>query len=187
MQIEQTLLDTFIRDYQESEMVVIALGSEMNQKVISQDEELSKLLHFYQPILDKKNYFIISTNSDRLLEDSEYNQRRLVEPILNGTLEPLQQEAQSPEEKQWDFYNKWLSATLNHKLLLIELGEGFQHLNIVRSPFEKITFINQKSKMYRINEIFPQVPKTIETRATSVSINSYTFLTEVMNYIGENR
>ena len=49
-------------------------------------------------------------------------------------------------QKQWDLYNKWLSATLNKQLLIIELGEDFNHPNVFRWPFEKIVFIIKKVK-----------------------------------------
>ena len=41
--------------------------------------------------------------------------------------------------------------TLNRKLLLLELGEGFEAPGFIRWPFENITFINNKAKLYRIH------------------------------------
>ena len=40
----------------------------------------------------------------------------------------MMEENREIEEKQWDLYNKWLSGTLNKKLIIIELGEGFDPL-----------------------------------------------------------
>ena len=88
-------------------------------------------------------------------------------------------------EKQWDLYNKWLSATLNKKLMLIELGEGFLIPNLIRWPFEKVTFINQKSVLYRINGQLPQLPENISERAAAVSESSHDFLQELKNFLAQ--
>ena len=61
-------------------------------------------------LLDKNNYFIISSTKHNYLGESTINPKRMVCPYINE------------DEKQWDFYNKWLSATLAKKLLVIEIG-----------------------------------------------------------------
>ena len=66
---------------------------------------------------------------------------------------------------QWAAYTKWLAGTLNKKLVILELGVGFQTPTVVRWPFEKTAFFNQKSYMYRINEKFSQI--TEELKAVS--------------------
>ena len=86
-------------------------------------------------------------------------------------------------KKQWDFYNKWLSASLNKNLLILEIGEDFNHPNIFRWPFEKVVFINQKAKMYRISDLFYHLPIDIGDRAKSVKINGMSFVCDLMDYI----
>lgn len=43
----------------------------------------------------------------------------------------------------WNAYTRWLSGTLNRKLVVLELGEGFQTPTVIRWPFEKTVFFNQ--------------------------------------------
>ena len=57
-----------------------------------------KLLEEVGVLLDKNNYFIISSTKHNYLGESTINPKRMVCPYINE------------DEKQWDFYNKWLSA-----------------------------------------------------------------------------
>ena len=65
----------------------------------------------------------------------------------------------------------------------LEIGEDFNHPNIFRWPFEKVVFINQKAKMYRISDLFYQLPADIGDRAKSVKINGMSFVCDLMDYI----
>ena len=76
----------------------------------------------------------------------------------------------------WKTYQTWLSATLNRKLLVLELGEGFRTPTVIRWPFEKTVFFNQKSRMFRIHEHLYQVSQEIGERATPVAANSLSFI-----------
>lgn len=69
--------------------------------------------------------------------------------------------------------------------MLIELGEGFLIPNLIRWPFEKVTFINQKSVLYRINGQLPQFPENISERAAAVSESSYDFLQELKKILAQ--
>ena len=60
---------------------------------------------------------------------------------------------------RWEAYKKWQTGTLNRRLVILELGEGFKTPTVMRWPFEKIGFFNQKSVFYRIHETFFQIPK----------------------------
>ena len=72
-----------------------------------------------------------------------------------------------------------MAGTLNKKLLLIELGEGFNNPNLFRWPFEKITMINNKAKLYRVHKNFSQIPEDIRQKAESVSDNALLFLKQL--------
>ena len=73
---------------------------------------------------------------------------------------------------RWKDYMKWQTGTINRSLVILELGEGFSTPTVMRWPFEKIIYFNQKSKLYRINENFYQLPKEAEERGVSVHENS---------------
>ena len=77
---------------------------------------------------------------------------------------------------QWQVYTRWLAGTLNKELLILELGVGFGTPTVIRWPFEKTAFFNQKSHMYRINERFSQISQEISGRAVPVSDNSVEFV-----------
>lgn len=80
---------------------------------------------------------------------------------------------------QWKIYTEWLSRTLNRKLLLLELGEGYQTPTVIRWPFEKTAFFNRKAHMYRINEKFAQIAKELNEKVTAISMNSAEFMTKL--------
>ena len=77
---------------------------------------------------------------------------------------------------RWESYKKWQAATLNKRLLVLELGEGFETPTVMRWPFEKITFFNKKASLYRINSQFYQVPKEVEGKAWGIKADSVEFM-----------
>ena len=79
---------------------------------------------------------------------------------------------------RWKDYMKWQTGTINRSMVILELGEGFSTPTVMRWPFEKIIYFNQKSKLYRINENFYQLPKEAEERGVSVHENSVRWMLE---------
>lgn len=79
----------------------------------------------------------------------------------------------------WEKYQKWLSATLNRKLLVLELGEGFRTPTVIRWPFEKTVFFNRKSRMFRVHGSLCQVSREIGERAVPVAENSAEFIRRI--------
>lgn len=51
----------------------------------------------------------------------------------------------------WTEYQNWLQNTLNHKMVLLEIGEGNRFPTIIRSPFERIALFQQKADLYCID------------------------------------
>lgn len=76
----------------------------------------------------------------------------------------------------WKKYQLWLSTTLNRDLAVLELGEGFRTPTVIRWPFEKTVFFNQKAWLFRIHAEFHQTTQEIRERSTSVPENSVTFI-----------
>lgn len=79
---------------------------------------------------------------------------------------------------RWKDYMKWQTGTINRTLVILELGEGFATPTVMRWPFEKIIYFNQKSRLYRVNESFYQLPKEAEERSVSVHENSVRWMLE---------
>lgn len=73
---------------------------------------------------------------------------------------------------QWQLYTSWLTTTLNRDLLVLELGEGFKVPTVIRWPFEKTVFFNQKSHFIRVHETLSQISEEIKDRAQGIAENS---------------
>ncbi len=80
---------------------------------------------------------------------------------------------------QWNAYTRWLAGTLNKKLLILELGVGFQTPTVIRWPFEKTTSVNNKAFLYRIHGSFAQLSEGLREKAESIPENSVDFIRSI--------
>lgn len=80
---------------------------------------------------------------------------------------------------QWNRYTRWLTGTLGRDLVILELGVGFASPGVIRFPFEKTAFFNQKSILYRVNEKFPQITQELSGRAEGIGENSVLWVTKL--------
>lgn len=78
--------------------------------------------------------------------------------------------------EQWGLYTKWLQGTLNRKLLILELGVGMQCPSVIRWPFEKVAYFNQKASFCRVNENLYQLSEELKEKGTSISQNAIDWL-----------
>lgn len=78
--------------------------------------------------------------------------------------------------KNWQIYTKWLQGTVNRKLCIVELGVGMEYPSIIRWPFEKVCFYNQKSVFWRVHSSLWQLSEEIKMRGKSVKENPIIFL-----------
>ena len=76
----------------------------------------------------------------------------------------------------WERYRKWLSCTLNKKLCILELGVGFQYPSVIRWPFEKTAFLNNKASFVRVNSKFFQLSEELKGKAISIPQNPLVLL-----------
>ena len=72
---------------------------------------------------------------------------------------------------QWVIYRKWLQGTVNRKLLILELGVGMKFPSVIRFPFEKVAFYNQKSTFVRIHEKLYQLTPELAEKGISIAEN----------------
>ena len=77
---------------------------------------------------------------------------------------------------QWQLYTKWLQGTLNRKLVILELGVGMKFPSVIRWPFEKVAFFNNKAQLYRINEKLYQLSEDLKGKGTAIPKNSIDWL-----------
>lgn len=80
---------------------------------------------------------------------------------------------------EWESYRKWLSCTLNKKLLLLEFGTDFTYPQLIRWPFEKTALLNQKAYLIRVQENLSNIPEELKGRAEAIAINSRELLESI--------
>ena len=83
---------------------------------------------------------------------------------------------ETPYLARWDEYMKYLTGTLNHNLLILELGVGLDYPTVVRWPFEKVTFINKKAHLVRVHEKLYHHTPEIEDKTDSIQMNSVDYI-----------
>ena len=176
--MEKQIFSDFIDKYRDAEMVVIGIGEEWNAYL--EKQEYQDLLAFYAPYLEKKNYFCITSSKKNDFSWGSLNPKRVVQPLLLEA-EQITSEKKEEIEKQWDLYNKWLSGTLAKKLLVVELGEGFNNPNLIKWPFERIVMINEKARFYRIHSMFYQIPPEIRDKSVTYKYDAYEVLKTLVN------
>ena len=78
--------------------------------------------------------------------------------------------------EKWGLYTKWLQGTLNRRLLILELGAEFDCPSVMRWPFEKIAFYNQKATIVRVNERLFQLTEELKEKGMSIPQNAIEWL-----------
>lgn len=76
----------------------------------------------------------------------------------------------------WQSYTKWLQGTLNKNVLVLELGVGMRFPSVIRFPFEKIAYFNQKAKFYRVHENLYQLTEELAEKGTGIAKNAIDWL-----------
>lgn len=151
----------------EGEMFLIGIGSEL-EKNESNTASIDEAYRTVAAYLKGKPYYAITGNTDGKLLDGTLFHTLVAAPNLEG------------QEEAWSRYMNWLSCTLNHRLVILELGEGFRQPQLMRWPFEKVVAYHQKAKLIRVGTSFPQVPKELKERAFSVPMDPCRFIKEVL-------
>lgn len=90
--------------------------------------------------------------------------------------------AQEGYLENWNSYTKWLQGTVNKKLCVLELGVGMAYPGIVRFPFEKIVYYNQKAFLYRVHPHLYQTGEEIADRSRGIAENPIEFLLTLEKY-----
>lgn len=72
----------------------------------------------------------------------------------------------------WNGYMQWLQGTMNRKTCLLELGAGLQFPSVIRFPFEKMAYFNQKAVCFRVNGHLYQLTEEMAERSVSIPVNA---------------
>lgn len=79
---------------------------------------------------------------------------------------------------QQNRYMEWFKRTLGKAVVILELGVGFSDPGIIRFPFEKSAFFNQKAYMIRVNKKLSQIAEELGGRAEGIAQNSVEWIVE---------
>jgi hypothetical protein len=94
--------------------------------------------------------------------------------VLNNVYAPKYDENGYLEN--WTEYTKWLQTTVNRKLLILEFGVGMNFPTVIRFPFEKMAFYNNKSKFCRVHKRLYQMPEELGDKGISIAENAIDWL-----------
>lgn len=83
--------------------------------------------------------------------------------------------------EQWKIYTKWLQGTVNRKVCILELGVGMKFPTVIRFPFEKVAYFNQKASFFRVHSRLYQVTEEIKERGYAIQATSEDFFKELSN------
>lgn len=72
----------------------------------------------------------------------------------------------------WKTYTKWLQGTLNRKLLVLELGVDLRFPSVIRWPFEKVAYFNNKAFFCRVNQKLYQLTEELTSKGVGIPQNA---------------
>jgi hypothetical protein len=154
----------------DAELILVGIGEEFSIEKEGREHVLEAYNHLAD-MLRGKGYFIVTLQTDDLIYESHLAKERIVAPcgsVTAGNVVTNENYDESIYLPQWEVYTKWLQNTLNHKLCVLELGVGFQYPSVIRFPFEKVVYFNQKAKLIRVHSKFAQLTPEISERGVSV-------------------
>lgn len=164
----QEKLELILQKIKDAEMVLVGIGERF-----ALAEAAGDMVNAYKGLagaLAGKNYFIITTCVDGLIYEAGLKEERIVRPLAEEEQEAADGEAKGAavHSSHWETYMKWLQGTLHKKLFVLELGVGLKYPNIIRFPFEKTVYFNQKAELVRVHDTLFQLPAELNGRGISV-------------------
>lgn len=216
----------YINKITDADLILIGVGSEFEEKKYQKFQDAIEALAVLRDVLQKKNFFVISTCTNDILDAAGFSKERTVTPCgtlrkkqcpnqCEGSLAPLTENeieeylflseiAECPDlgkcnhcgEKlvynniyasqydergyldDWKMYTKWLQGTLNKKLCILELGVDFSFPSIIRWPFEKVAFYNQKAEFLRVNENLYHMSEELKDKGVAIPQKAIDWLLE---------
>lgn len=125
---------------------------------------------------------------EMLLSNDEFNiNSELIPkcPVCGGPMDMnLRKDNLFIEDEHWqmsnDRYINFLKENIDKKILLIELGVGFNTPGIIRYPFENLVLNNDNIKLIRINDKFVEPYYNIKNRSLLIKGNCSDILNETI-------
>ncbi|OHS99193.1 NAD-dependent protein deacetylase, SIR2 family [Tritrichomonas foetus] len=75
---------------------------------------------------------------------------------------------EGPHMKNYHLLNEFINRHKNDKVVILELGVGFNSPGLIRFPFDNLVYKNKNWNMIRINLTDPQTPVEIRDRAVVI-------------------
>ncbi len=85
--------------------------------------------------------------------------------------------------EQWMTYKKWLQGTVNKNLCILEIGVGMKYPTVIRWPFERVAFFNQKAELFRVHSWLYQITEEIKEKGYGICQKPEDFIRELSNVL----
>lgn len=134
------------------------------------NEYLNELKEFIHKYMNDKSFLFQQIPLCRCPECGEYG-------VFNNLY--VEDYNESGYSSEWERYTKWLQGTLNKKVCIVELGVSFQYPTVIRFPFEKAAFFNQKAHLIRVHHSLYQIAEELKERSSSIKENAVDLLKNI--------
>lgn len=84
-------------------------------------------------------------------------------------------------KKQNQAYEKFINENRNKKLVLIELGVGFNTPEIIRFPFEQLAYTNDNITLIRVNDKYNDMAYELKDQAICIKEDCTTAIENILN------
>ena len=118
----------------------------------------------------------------------EISETEIERPVCLGCGKPLEfnlvETANYNEDgylEKWQKYKLWLQGTVNKKLCVLELGVGMKYPTVIRWPFEKVVYFNQKAELFRVHSKLYQMTEEIKDKGFGICSKPVDFVKELYN------
>lgn len=107
-------------------------------------------------------------------------------PVCKEKMEiNIRKDAFFVEDANWhklnSAYEKFISDNINKKLVLIELGVGFNTPGIIRFPFEQLAYTHDNITLIRINDKYNDMAYELKGRAICMKEDCAVAITNILN------
>lgn len=88
---------------------------------------------------------------------------------------------EDPYKYQQEHFADWIQATVDERLLVLEIGAGFNTPGVIRWPLEKIVYSHPSANLIRVNPQWPDVPKEIVEKSVIFPNGAMETITTIWN------
>lgn len=105
-------------------------------------------------------------------------------PVCGGPMNMnLRKDEYFVQDEAWyeaeDRFSEFLDEAVDKRLVLLELGVGFNTPTIIRFPFEKLTRENDNIRLVRLNLNQAVIPESLSSRAVGINADMAQSITDI--------